>query len=378
LTEASLRHREQIYAMGMGGNLLARWQRDRMRMQQAEARSICITGGMEGLSRFLRLSMQSLILGLSAWLVIRNQLSSAAILPASIMLGRALQPISQIVGVWRGVFRARSAYASIEAVLSEPVRTSAGITLPAPQGALQVEGLSYAAPGARGLILKGISLDVAPGEVLVIGGPSGAGKTTLARQLAGLVPAQAGIVTLDGVNLATWRRDEVGRHIGYMPQSAPLLPGTIAENIGRYDDENDTDVIAAARQVGIHEAILRLPLAYDTPHSEAEQMLSANLVQRIAMARAIYRHPRLAIFDDPTSHLDMDGEHALAASVRALKAAGAAVVILSHRTNLFELADKLVILQDGAVKTAGPRSDVLTTLVRSHTTRQTPKLSTGR
>lgn len=365
LTENSLSHRDLVRAMGMTNNILARWQSDRSAMQEAEASSGDLSSGLQGISKFLSMSMQSLILGLSAWLVIEHQLSAAAILPANVMLGRALQPIGQLVSSWNQIHTARAAWSDIEVAMTETPRRSTGVAMPVPTGAISIEGLIYGATGSRMPILRNVNLFIPAGETTVIGGPSGSGKTTLARQILGLLPASSGAICLDGVSLNMWLPEHLGQYIGYLPQNIRLLPGSIADNIGRLGRENDDYVVAAAKHAGIHEAILKLPNAYETPHDEADLILPASLKQLICLARAIYRTPKIILLDDPNAHLDLDGEKALATCVREMKALGSTVIILSQRTSFFELADRLVVLQNGAIKAAGPRNDVMVKLSQS-------------
>ena len=364
LTENALLHRELIGSMGIGKKLLSRWSTDRNSMILAESGSGDISSGLDSLSRILRTAMQSLILALSAWLVIQHELSAAAILPASVLLGRALQPIGQITGSWRSILKTRAALTNVSLALSAKPAASAGVELPNPTGEFEIDGLIYSSPELRSPILRGVTLRAAAGETMLIGGGSGAGKTTLGRLLVGVVQPLSGTVTIDGIPLPHWPRDQLGRHIGYLPQDVRLLPGTLADNIGRFGEDNSEAIIEAAKLAGVHKAIVKLPSGYETSHSDADRILPASTRQLIALARAVYDTPALVVLDDPNSHLDLDGEKALSACVKSLKAAGSTVVILTHRTNLFEHADTLVVLKDGAIKAAGPRGDVLTSLSR--------------
>jgi ATP-binding cassette subfamily C exporter for protease/lipase len=283
----------------------------------------------------------------------------------SILMGRALQPVELLIGVWNQFLTARSAYDRLERLLKEfPVRAE-GMPLPPPEGALAVENVVAAAPGSQVPILKGVSFALEPGTVLGVIGPTASGKSTLARVLVGIWPTTGGKVRLDGADVYTWDKEQLGNHIGYLPQDIELFAGTIAENIGRFGEIDSKKVIDAARQAGVHELILRFPNGYDTPIGVAGGFLSGGQRQRIALARALYGAPAFVVLDEPNSNLDESGEAALIQAVQTHKAAGRTMVIITHRTSILSAVDKLLLLRDGAVQTFGPRQQVLEALSRA-------------
>jgi PrtD family type I secretion system ABC transporter len=318
---------------------------------------------MQSLVRFLRLTMQSVILGLGAWLVIERSATAGTMFAASLLLGRALQPIEQVTGSWRTFVSVRGAMTRLGALFAaSPVREKA-VSLPRPAGQLSVENLAYVAAGSNKPILRGVSFELLAGEVLGLVGPSGAGKSSLVRQLVGVLPPSAGAVRLDGADVWQWARNGLGRHVGYLPQDIELFADTVASNINRFQPGNDEATIAAAKLAGVHELILRLPQGYETPVGEGGAVLSGGLRQRIALARAVYGDPSLVVLDEPSSNLDGDGDRALADCILELKRRGVTVILVSHRPQTVGVADKLLVLKDGAVEMFGPRAEVLNRLM---------------
>jgi PrtD family type I secretion system ABC transporter len=364
-TEMSLRNTEVVRAMGMTTGLLRRWARDRDRMIELQAVASDRAAAMSSIIRFLRLAMQSLVLGLGAYLVVERSATVGAMFAASILLGRALQPVEQIVGSWRNLVSARAAYVGIRELLAAatPV-TDSGLSLPRPAGRVSVEGLSYAAPDTKKPILRAVSLRIEAGEVLGVIGSSGAGKSTFARQIVGVLAPTAGVVRLDGADVSLWPRESLGRYVGYLPQDIELFADTVAANISRFDVGNDEAVIQAAQLAGVHEMILRLPNGYDTQVGEGGAILSGGYRQRIGLARAVYSNPSLVILDEPSSNLDHDGDVALANCIVALKQHGSTVIIISHRPATLGVADKILALREGMVDTFGSRVEVMARLVR--------------
>ncbi|MGX1415655.1 MULTISPECIES: type I secretion system permease/ATPase [Bradyrhizobium] len=363
-TEMSLRNTEVVRAMGMTAGLLKRWGRDRDRMLERQVAASDRAATMQSLIRFLRLSMQSLILGLGAYLVIERLTTAGAMFAASILLGRALQPVEQIVGSWRSLNSARGAFLRVcELLAANPPRQS-GLTLPRPEGRVSVEGLSFAAPGTSRPILRGVTFQVEPGEVLGIIGPSGAGKSTLARHIVGVQAPSAGAVRLDGSDVSTWIRSSLGEHLGYLPQDIELFADTVAANICRFKDGDDKAIILAAQMADVHEMILRLADGYDTQVGEGGAILSGGYRQRIGLARAVYGHPSLVVLDEPSSNLDSEGDAALAECIMQLKRRGTTVVIISHRPATIGVVDKIVVLREGIVEMFGPRQEILSRLTR--------------
>ncbi|MFK4401941.1 ATP-binding cassette subfamily C protein [Bradyrhizobium elkanii] len=363
-TEMSLRNTEVVRAMGMTAGLLKRWGRDRDRMLERQVAASDRAATMQSLIRFLRLSMQSLILGLGAYLVIERLTTAGAMFAASILLGRALQPVEQIVGSWRSLNSARGAFLRVRELLAANPPRQSGLILPRPEGRVLVEGLSFAAPGTSRPILRGVTFQVEPGEVLGIIGPSGAGKSTLARHIVGVQAPSAGAVRLDGSDVSTWIRSSLGEHLGYLPQDIELFADTVAANICRFKDGDDKAIILAAQMADVHEMILRLADGYDTQVGEGGAILSGGYRQRIGLARAVYGHPSLVVLDEPSSNLDSEGDAALAECIMQLKRRGTTVVIISHRPATIGVVDKILVLREGIVEMFGPRQEILLRLTR--------------
>jgi ATP-binding cassette, subfamily C, bacterial len=365
-TEMSLRNWEVVQAMGMMGGLLRRWGRDRSRMLERQATASDIAATTQSIIRFLRLSMQSVILGLGAYLVIERLATVGAMFAASILLGRALQPVEQIVGSWRNLVGARAAYGRVHELLAATSVRDPNLELPRPEGLLTVENLSFAPQGTQGrLILKGVSFRLEAGEVLGIIGPSGAGKSTLVRQIVGVMSPSAGAVRLDGADVATWPKDSLGRYLGYLPQDIELFADTVALNISRFQVGEDAEIIDAAQMAGVHGMILRLPDGYDTQAGEGGAVLSGGLRQRIGLARAVYGKPSVVVLDEPSSNLDAEGDAALADCILELKKRGTTVIIVSHRPITIGVVDKILVLKDGVAEMFGTRSEIMSRLTRA-------------
>ncbi len=359
-TEMSLRNVEVLRAMGMKDGLLRRWSRDRQRLLERQTVASDRAATTQSMVRFLRLSMQSVILGLGAYLVIERSATGGTIFAASLLLGRALQPVEQITGVWRSLVSVRSALGRLRKLFAGASDRVVRLELPRPAGHLQVEGLSYAPSGAAKPLLRGVSFDLKPGEVLGVIGASGAGKSTLARHLVGVLAPGAGAVRLDGAMVHDWAQTGgLGRHVGYLPQDIELFADTVANNINRFQPGDDPATLRAANLAGVHELILRLPQGYDTQIGEGGAVLSGGMRQRLALARAVYGEPSLVVLDEPSSNLDGEGDIALAKCIRQLQERGAAVVLISHQQGTLAVADKLLVLHDGAVVAFGPRAEVL-------------------
>jgi ATP-binding cassette, subfamily C, bacterial len=364
-TEMSLRNTEVVRAMGMTEGLLRRWGRDRNRMLERQVAASDRAATMQSIIRFMRLSMQSLILGLGAYLVIERLATVGAMFAASILLGRALQPVEQIVGSWRNLVSARGAFLRVRELLSANPPRQAGLSLPRPEGRLSVEALSFVPPLSSKPILRGVSIGIEPGEVLGIIGPSGAGKSTLARHIVGVLTPSAGAVRLDGSDVSVWGRTSLGQHLGYLPQDIELFADTIAANISRFEEGEDREAILAARMAGVHDMIVRLPNGYDTQVGEGGAILSGGYRQRIGLARAVYGNPSLVVLDEPSSNLDADGDAALTDCIMQLKRRGTTVVIISHRPSTIGVVDKILVLKDGVAEMFGPRVEVMSRLTRA-------------
>jgi len=371
-TEMSLRNAEVVQAMGMMNGLLQRWGRDRNRVLERQALASDRAASMQSIIRFLRLAMQSVILGLGAYLVIERSVTVGAMFAASILLGRALQPVEQIVASWRNLISAQGAYRRIKTLLlAAPLRDPA-LALPRPHGTLTVEGLGYAIHGGTRPILRGVALRIAPGEALGVIGPSGAGKSTLARHIVGVLKPSAGTVRLDGAEVAQWPSESLGQHIGYLPQDIELFADTVAANISRFQTGRDAEIVQAAQLAGVHEMILRLPNGYETQIGEGGAVLSGGYRQRIGLARAVFGNPSLVVLDEPSSNLDSEGDAALADCINQLKGQGTTVVVISHRPSTLNAVDKMLVLREGAAEMFGSRQEVMARLTRSVPVRAVP------
>jgi ATP-binding cassette, subfamily C, type I secretion system permease/ATPase len=359
-TDMSLRNAEVLRAMGMMGGLLKRWTSDRNQALERHVAANDRAANNASMVRFLRMSMQSLILGLGAYLVIDRVVTVGVMFAASILLGRALAPVEQMVGGWRNMLSARNAFQRIKALLTAFPKADPMFELLQPDGQLSVEGLTYGIQGSQAPILRGVSFRLEAGEILGVIGPSGAGKSTLARQIVGVLAPSVGAVRLDGADVSTWPREALGRHLGYLPQDIELFADTVAANISRFrPDGEDKDVIEAAKLAGLHSAILRLSKGYDTNVGVGGAVLSGGIRQRIGLARAVYGNPSFVVLDEPSSNLDTDGDNSLQGCITELKKRGTTVVIISHRPNTIAVADKLLIMRDGAVELFGPRNEVI-------------------
>jgi ATP-binding cassette subfamily C exporter for protease/lipase len=359
--DGTLRNAQVIESMGMLRDIHHRWINKQREFLGLQAKASEHAGFYQAISKFLQNAVSSMLLGLGAWLVLRNQLNGGGgyMIVASILGGRVLAPLVQIVAQWQSVVNVRGAYSRLDALLiSVPVRP-AGMPLPPPQGKLQVEGLVASAPGTPAPILKGLNFALLPGDVLVVVGASASGKTTLARMLVGLWPAANGKVRLDGVDVYHWSKIELGPHVGYLPQGVELFDGTVAENIARFGVVDSVKVEAAAKSVGLHEFILALPQAYDSPVGREGAMLSGGQRQRIALARALYDKPAFVVLDEPNSSLDEQGDIALATAIAQLAARGTTFVVMTHRTSVFGVANKMLVLREGQAQAFGPRDEVL-------------------
>ncbi|TVQ30827.1 MAG: type I secretion system permease/ATPase [Geminicoccaceae bacterium] len=363
--EASLRNGEALQAMGMLPGIMRRWHGFNQQTLERQALASDRAGTISGLTKFVRLGVQSAILGTGAWLAIHQIISPGAMIAASIIMGRGLAPIEQAIGSWRQFVAARGAWARLDDLLMETPAAPERMALPPPKGHLAVERAVVAPPGADRAVLKGVSFALEPGEALGLVGPSASGKSTLARALIGVWPVQAGSVRLDGADVFRWDHAHLGPHLGYLPQEVEVLDGTVAANIARFADEIDPGAVSqAAQKAGVHDMILRLPEGYDTligPHGIA---LSGGQRQRIGLARALYGNPRFVVLDEPNSNLDAEGEAALSRAIDQLRQEGCTLIISSHRPNVMQHVDKILMLRDGVVEMFGPRQEILQRLTR--------------
>jgi len=361
-TQQQLRNTEVIEALGMRGRVRERWQQRQSGALALQIRASRRGGMVATLSKVFRLTVQSLILGLGAWLAIHKEITPGLLIAGAILLGRALAPLDLMIAGWRGFQGARGAFQRLGALLAAAPLSDEGMALPTPKGALSLDHVSVRPPGAAEPVLRNISLELPEGATLGVVGPSGSGKSTLLRTMLGLYPLHTGSVRLDGAELAQWTRERLGPHVGYLPQDVELLDGTVAENIARFREVDGERVVAAARAAGVHDLILHLAEGYETMLAGNGQALSAGQRQRIGLARALYGEPRLIVLDEPNSNLDQEGEAALAQTLRELKAQGRTIVVVSHRAPLLGELDLLAVLLEGQLTRFGPREKVLASL----------------
>lgn len=355
----NLRNAEVIEAMGMLDNLKQRWLVRQLRFLALQNEASDKAAVISAITKSVRVTVQSLVLGGGALLVIEGTLTPGGMIAASILLGKALSPVEMAIGVWKQLLSARTAYHRLDELLREQPARQAGMDLPKPNGSLLVEGVSAAPPGTQSMVLKQVGFAVAPGEIVGVIGPSASGKSTLARLLVGVWPALAGKVRLDGADVFTWNKAQLGLSVGYLPQDIELFEGTVAENIARFGEVDADKVVEAAKLAGVHEMILRFPKGYDTPIGDGGSALSGGQRQRIGLARALYGTPSLVVLDEPNSNLDDVGEAALVRAVLELKRRGVTVLLITHRTSIIGAVDKLLLLVEGAVQLYGPRDQVL-------------------
>ena len=358
--DAGLRNAEVLSALGMRRELMSHWQRMNSDVLDAQVKAAHYSNFLSGASRFLRLSLQILMLCVGASLVIQQHVSTGIMMAATLLLSRALAPVDSAIHTWKGFVDAREAFDRLQELMNDTPDETPHVELPAPKGALEVERAVFNIKGKDRAILKGVSFSLAPGESLGLIGPSAAGKSTLARLVIGIWRPTSGVVRLDGADVSTWPREQLGPYLGYLPQDVELFSGTVAQNIARLQEVEDSSaVVDAARRAHAHEMILRLPDGYDTEIGTGGAVLSAGQRQRVALARAVYGHPRLVVLDEPNANLDTEGEGALVETLRELAADGATVITISHRPSLLSHVDKLLVLRDGVVDMFGPRAEIL-------------------
>ncbi|MDJ0852224.1 MAG: type I secretion system permease/ATPase [Myxococcota bacterium] len=357
--ESAMRNAEVIDAMGMLAPVLRRWHAESDRVVRDQQLASDRAGLIVAWSKFFRLSLQMGVLGLGAYLVLQQRLTPGGMIAGSIIMSRALQPAEQAIATWRHLVGARQALGRLEALFARGWMRRQSIALPAPRGRLDVERLAYLFPGAEEPTLKGVSFSLEPGELLAIVGPSASGKTTLARSCVGVLRPSSGVVRLDGADVFSWRREDFGQYVGYLPQDVELFAGTVQENIARFADQPAEAVVAAAQLAGCHEMILRLPQGYDSEIGEGGSYLSGGQRQRIALARALFGQPRLVVLDEPNASLDADGEQILARTLGVLKKRGTTLIMVSHRLNLVQGMDRVLLLRDGNVAKLGSPAEVI-------------------
>jgi len=360
----NLRNLEVIDALGMRERIMQRWLGFHEKVMGLQAQASDRAAAVSATSKTFRLLLQSLILGLGAWLAIDQIITPGVMIAASILMGRALAPVDQMIGAWKQFGAARGAYGRLNELLKAVPERERALTLPKPKGVLQAEGAVVAPPGAKNPVLRGVSLLIQPGECVGVIGPSASGKSTLARALLGVWPSAAGKMRIDGADVTQWNRDELGPHVGYLPQDVELFAGTVAENIARFGELDAAKIVAAAQVAGVHEMILKLPQGYETLLGEGGASLSGGQRQRVGLARAMYDDPQIVVLDEPNANLDDQGDVALAQAVLSMKARKATVVLITHRPNILSLVDKIMVLREGLVEMFAPRDEVLAKFAR--------------
>ncbi|MCG5534680.1 type I secretion system permease/ATPase [Ectothiorhodospira mobilis] len=356
---SNLRNAEVLEAMGMTGRLRDRWQDLHQNVLGLQAIASDRSANLTAISRSLRMILQVGILAAGAYLAVEQVITPGVMIAASIIMGRALAPVDQAMHAWRGFIGARGAWDRLNKVLESTPAAGEHMQLPEPQGRVSVENIVVIPPGSRTPALRGVKLELPPGRVLGVIGPSAAGKSSFARALVGVWPTYAGDVRIDGAEINNWDREQLGPYIGYLPQDIELFAGTIAENIARFGEVDPDQVVEAARKTGLHDMILHLPEGYDTRIGIHGGALSAGQRQRVALARAVYGNPRLIVLDEPNSNLDEAGEQALVQTIQQLRDEGRTVVIIAHRPAVLSAVDEILVLKDGQTAALGPRQEVL-------------------
>jgi PrtD family type I secretion system ABC transporter len=375
LQEASNAHRDSEYyvgtlqtnaesarSMGMARNLERRWQEHHEASLAWQAVASERAARLSSAAKFARQGLQTFALALGAWLTLEGQISAGAIVASSIIMGRGLQPLEAAVSQWRALIHARQAYKRLSAALANEPNKAERTKLPAPTGAYRLENVVLRLPGLKEPIINGVSFELRAGETLGLIGPTGSGKTTLARLMLGSIAPTAGSVRLDGVEVSDWPAADIGPHIGYLSQDVELLDGTVAENISRYGEHDSDAIVSAAKVANAHEFILALPNGYDTMIGERGRLLSGGQRQRIGLARAVFGSSKIVILDEPNANLDATGEAGLRAAVEAMKAQGRTVIVITHRPGVLPAVDKIGVVQGGQIVSFGPRDQVLAQL----------------
>ncbi|MCV6590009.1 MAG: type I secretion system permease/ATPase [Marinobacterium sp.] len=355
----NLTNAEVVESMGMLSNVRARWYERHLKVMSWQSNASERASAIMAFSKTTRLMVQSLILGLGAYLAIQQEITPGLMIAGSILLGRALAPIDQMIGAWKGFVGARAQFNRLDEMMNKMPEEQEKMSLPAPKGEIRFEAAVVAPPGSRNPVIKGVTFQVMPGDSVGILGPSAAGKSTLARALLGIWPTLQGKVRLDGADVFAWDREELGPHIGYLPQDIELFEGSISENIARFGQVDPEKVVTAAKSAGVHEMVLALPNGYDTIIGAGGGGLSGGQRQRIGLARALYGDPKLVVLDEPNSNLDDVGERALAMALVGLRERGSTVFVITHKVGVLSQLEKLLVLKEGQLHLYGPRDEVL-------------------
>nr|WP_277348866.1 type I secretion system permease/ATPase [Sneathiella limimaris] len=357
--EAASRNADVIEAMGMLPNLLAKWNTTNSKALEMQARASDLGGLVTSASKFLRMVLQIGVSSAGAWLVIQGEMTAGSMIAGSMIMGRALAPVEQAIGTWKGFVGARSAYARLKAKISNTELDPKTMPLPRPKGNIDVENVSYVHPGHSEPVLRNVSFKIKAGEIVGLIGPTAAGKSTLARIIVGNLSPRTGQARLDNMDVSEWPARDRGQYVGYLPQDVELFAGTIKENISRMAEGDPDSVVEAAKKAGVHEMILRMEKGYETEIGDGGMALSGGQRQRIALARAIYGNPCLLVLDEPNANLDSEGETALMEAMDALSGEGMTIIVVAHRPNVLRYADKIVVLRNGMVDDFGYRDEIL-------------------
>lgn len=371
--EAAYQNAEALVAMGMTGRAAGKWEGAHFELTALQRRATDIGGTLSGISRFIRLCVQSGSLALGAYLVIQGDMTGGAIIAGSIIVARTLTPVEQVLGNWRGMLGAWQAWKKLKEVLELFPAEAERTALPVPHKSLSVEGAFVSPPGSGRMTVQNVSLRAEAGTIIGIIGPSASGKSSLVRAIVGAWPLARGQVRLDGATLDQWSAEDRGFHIGYMPQSSDLFPGTVAENISRLaTDAEDTAIVAAAQAAGVHEMILGLPDGYETQVGDGGTNLSAGQRQRIALARALFGDPFLIVLDEPNSNLDTEGDRALSNALVDIRKRSGIAIVVAHRNSVLSHLDYLMVMEGGMAKAFGPRDEILKAMQAQAKSRQRP------
>ncbi len=361
--QSSLRNAEVVAAMGMAESLRAKQELLENNVLSLQSDASRKAGMLTAVTKSIRVILQSLTLGLGAYLALNQQISPGMMIAGSLLLGRALAPIDTLVSTWKSFSVARVQYKRLGELLDSIPSQDETMSLPAPIGQVAVEQVAVVPPGSKNIVVKGVTFNLSPGEALGIVGPSASGKSSLARALLGIWPTYAGKVRLDGADISTWNREELGPHIGYLPQDIELFDGSIADNICRFQEPDSGKIVAAAKMSSIHDMVLHLPDGYDTVIGGAGGVLSGGQRQRIGLARAVYGMPKFLVLDEPNSNLDDQGEKELVESLRRIKEQGCTIVVITHRTMVLQCVDNILVMKEGVAVNHGPKDQVLANLM---------------
>ena len=365
IAEGARRNAEIVQALGMAKRIGVRWGDANASYLEHQQRTSDVAGGFGAMSKVLRMLLQSMVLAIGAYLVIDGQATGGIMIASSILTSRAMAPVELAIGNWKGFVSARQGWRRLKTLLEANARAEDPLKLPAPKSVLSIENAGAGAPGGQRFAVQDVSFELKAGSGLGIIGPSASGKSSLARMIVGVWPTWRGKVRVDGAALEQWLPEDLGRHIGYLPQDVELFAGTVAQNIARFDPEPKAEaILAAAKAADVHEMILQLPDGYETQVGEADAALSGGQRQRIALARAIYGDPFLVVLDEPNSNLDNEGEQALTAAIMGIRERGGIVVVIAHRPSALAGVDQVLVMSEGRMQSFGPKDEVLSKVLR--------------